>query len=343
MRYTSLDGLRGVAALSVLLSHYCNQTGLLGGMFGHGGGQLGVMLFFSLSGFLMGKLYMHRPINLMGAASFFRARVARVFPLYIAVVLVSFGAYALFGEASPFFPVTADILPHHLVFWYGVEILWTIPVEVQFYLLFPVIWWLFHRMGVSTLWALGLVAAAIMLLHYPNRPMLFGHFHFFAIGIALGSIKDTTKDDGMNGIFVAAALGYLLSFPGVLAAAGLALDEILVGPVFRTPWMSMAHLVVIATLLWAAVKAPWADLVLGHRSMVFVGNVSYSLYLLHIPVLHYVEQIALVQAYPLVFFPLFLAISLGVAWASFRFLETPARKWIGGKRRPSGTDAAPAA
>lgn len=49
-----LDGLRGLAAYIVLVSHASNMTGLWGTLLGNGAGQFGVMLFFVLSGFLMG-------------------------------------------------------------------------------------------------------------------------------------------------------------------------------------------------------------------------------------------------------------------------------------------------
>ena len=59
----ALDGLRGLAAVIVLVSHVSNNVGLWGGVLGHGGGQIGVMIFFVLSGYLMGFLYLDRPFN----------------------------------------------------------------------------------------------------------------------------------------------------------------------------------------------------------------------------------------------------------------------------------------
>jgi len=89
-RRPELDGLRGVAALIVLLSHVSNKTGLWGGIFGRGGGQIGVMLFFVLSGYLMGMLYLDRPFRRIEVQRYVVHRGARIVPLYYLIVLLSF-------------------------------------------------------------------------------------------------------------------------------------------------------------------------------------------------------------------------------------------------------------
>ncbi|TIW24509.1 MAG: acyltransferase, partial [Mesorhizobium sp.] len=62
-RLQNLDGLRGLAALLVVAGHLCNVLGVLPGIFGAGGAQVGVQLFFCLSGFLMGMLYLNAPFG----------------------------------------------------------------------------------------------------------------------------------------------------------------------------------------------------------------------------------------------------------------------------------------
>jgi peptidoglycan/LPS O-acetylase OafA/YrhL len=87
IRYGSLDGLRGLAAFTVLMTHFSNFTNIWGGVLGYGAGQLGVMLFFCLSGFLMARLYMDRPFTFGAVCDFFRRRLARVVTLYLALVV----------------------------------------------------------------------------------------------------------------------------------------------------------------------------------------------------------------------------------------------------------------
>ena len=59
----ALDGLRGLAALIVAVSHLSAMTGIAVGFFGSARGQLGVILFFALSGFLMAHMYFEAPFS----------------------------------------------------------------------------------------------------------------------------------------------------------------------------------------------------------------------------------------------------------------------------------------
>ena len=88
-----LNTLRGLAALIVVISHYSNDTLILGGLLGYGAGQLGVMLFFVLSGFLMTHLYGTQALDSSAAKRFAIARIARVVPLFVVVVIASYALY----------------------------------------------------------------------------------------------------------------------------------------------------------------------------------------------------------------------------------------------------------
>jgi peptidoglycan/LPS O-acetylase OafA/YrhL len=76
MEIRKLNMLRGIAALIVVVSHYSNSTNILHGILGHGAGQIGVMIFFILSGFLMSYLYMDTAFNRNEIATFMIARIA---------------------------------------------------------------------------------------------------------------------------------------------------------------------------------------------------------------------------------------------------------------------------
>ena len=149
VHYRSLDGLRGLAAYTVVVSHFSNSTGIFGGLFGSGAGQVGVLLFFVLSGFLMGRLYFDRPLSVTRVGDFFRRRFARVVPLYLIVVLASYLWLRWYGIPWPLYGVTGDALLAHLLFVDGTGILWTVPTEIQFYVLFPLFWLFAARFGVS--------------------------------------------------------------------------------------------------------------------------------------------------------------------------------------------------
>ena len=86
--HPALDGIRGFAALIVVISHSAN-AGFLPNLLGHGLGQMGVALFYALSGFLMAHLYLHRPFDAAAIRQFALRRAARVLPLFYAVILMA--------------------------------------------------------------------------------------------------------------------------------------------------------------------------------------------------------------------------------------------------------------
>ena len=137
-----LNTLRGLAVLIVVVSHFANETGFHKAL-GNGGGQFGVMLFFLLSGFLMTYLYYGQPPDKSNFRSFAVARFARVVPLFYVVVIASF-LLTRFGP-PPYNTLLYNIpdggmLLSHLLFLHGTSVLWTIPPEIQFYVLFGLVW-----------------------------------------------------------------------------------------------------------------------------------------------------------------------------------------------------------
>jgi len=141
-----------------------------------GFGVIGVMLFFVLSGFLMGSLYLSKPANFSSVSGFVNKRFARVYPLYF-VVLVLFGtAYGLSG-----FEIFT-----HLVFLDGQYVFWTVLVEVKFYGLFIILWLALQgrseRTQFITLLALYL---ACMFLPQMDKGSLLQNLQIFVLGMMI--------------------------------------------------------------------------------------------------------------------------------------------------------------
>ncbi|MCK5539118.1 MAG: acyltransferase [Bacteroidales bacterium] len=119
----TLDGLRGIAVIIVLMSHTAAF-----GMYGHG--SLGVLLFFFLSGFVLTLPYTENPKTLLNKKELFRYvinRILRIVPLYIVIVLF----YTLYWgmDTSWFF--------YNVSFLKGWNHFWSVAEEVRFYILFP--------------------------------------------------------------------------------------------------------------------------------------------------------------------------------------------------------------
>jgi peptidoglycan/LPS O-acetylase OafA/YrhL len=334
MRYAALDGLRGLAALLVVLSHFSNRTGIWGGRLGHGGGQIGVMLFFLISGFLMARLYLGEEPTTRSLARFAQRRIARVVPLYIFVVLVSFATVSMFGTDTGMYPITADNLSEHVFFLRGVGVLWSIPVEIQFYLLFVIIWVATGYVRGFMLFAAALAAIAILCIFIPETSEehpngLFYYLHFFLAGTVIavahgaGVIRQTKW---WSVAFCMLAFAPLLMMPRIgLKLFGWSLEL----------WESPLTLLILALLLISALVSSLADKVLGGAVGRFCGDISYSVYLVHIPILFWITLVS-PPISTAMFLLTFLIIVALVSWMTYRLIERPSRRIINavGHREP---------
>lgn len=155
----ALDGIRGLAIILVMLHHFegvlpfCNAAvGIIKALFYCG--WMGVDLFFALSGFLITGIL----LDTRNAANYFRAfyarRVLRIFPLYYSVLILILGGAALLNPRPRVVPLVADqklyllYVMNWLTLWkghWGANILghfWSLAVEEQFYLIWPLCVWL---------------------------------------------------------------------------------------------------------------------------------------------------------------------------------------------------------
>ena len=143
MTIKSLDGLRGLAVLLVLLSHMSNaQMHLLPFLDFSGLGKAGVYLFFSLSAFLLtwqaleaGTASLKDPKYWLG---YLLRRILRIYPLYALALTASFVITHYAPGYSPKIGSAEELLRHSLLLQ-GNSIYWAIPVEFLYYLLLPLV------------------------------------------------------------------------------------------------------------------------------------------------------------------------------------------------------------
>jgi peptidoglycan/LPS O-acetylase OafA/YrhL len=175
-RIPALDGVRGVATLTVIFSHFQFDDRFGNEWWwklGHTG-WLGVDLFFVLSGFLITGILMGQKDKPNYFYNFYRRRALRILPMYYFIILLCALAI-VFIEQQPqrlwegydglqwfvfFVPNFALALKGTWVYqttWVGMSHLWSLAVEEQFYFIWPVVVWVLSRR-----W-LGIVSAVIML------------------------------------------------------------------------------------------------------------------------------------------------------------------------------------
>lgn len=281
----------------------------------------------------MAHLYLERPASISEVGRFFQRRAARVLPLFFLVAGISYTAY------PHLFPIaTAGELMDHLLVIKGASILWTIPVEIHFYLLFPLIWLLYAKTGsaksilVCAILAVVLMAVKPMNSHFLSAKDLQTSGEFFLGGLLVAmvlpyvSVPQRVADIG----FIISLIALVLIFPLVrVALFGGSRPS-----VFRDP----EYVIVCVALLATAAMSPLARALFGSAPMSFLGKISYSVYLLHLPVLWAIQHVSLVTAYWPIHFLVAGLCTLAVAAGSHRWVESPARDWInaiGAKDRPS--------
>ncbi|TGS18149.1 MULTISPECIES: acyltransferase [unclassified Mesorhizobium] len=316
VRLYNLDGLRGFSAMLVVFGHLFNQLGVLGGIFGDGGAQVGVQIFFALSGFLMGFLYLRFHIRKLAAIDFLRRRTARVFPMYVAVVLASYLSLSYAGHPI-FYAVNSSNLVEHLLFVKGVSVLWTVPVEVHFYLIFIFIWLVF-----SVNRAIGIISLAAMipvLLFIPDplaiRP---SQLSFFLIGIMASLVPPFRS----NTAFALAVCAIFVAMPAVSKTLGITVFEF---------WRSPLNVAATGTLLYTSINAPLAKLTFGSLPARYIGQISFSVYLLHWPIMAAITTHTDVDDNgPLYVFTV-VVLTLLISSLTYFSIEAPARRWITGR------------
>lgn len=267
----NLDGLRGLACLLVVLTHIPTAFRI------PALGDTGVAIFFTLSGFLMGYLYGDRPWTFASTARYAIARFSRIAPIYWAVILFSIAMTALDAGFYPQIEGTTQIL-RHLAFSGSISVYWSIPPEVQYYLLFIVLWggWALRHKHPAWLVTLALACSIVVLLqaHWPGISVLH-KLHFFLLGTLAGLAP---RPD------LARQRGFAWLQAGALAALTL--------PLFVVHQQSALYQIIpVAGLVAAALyllsfSTRWTSLIFAAPLMRAIGRGSFSIYLMHMIVIH---------------------------------------------------------
>jgi peptidoglycan/LPS O-acetylase OafA/YrhL len=336
----ALTGVRFLAAWYVVLFHafpglahrYPLPRGI-GIFLSHG--YLAVGLFFVLSGFILAYTYEGQVDVSSGKARFWEARFARIYPVYILSLALSywfttnlhFGTrLAVLGMVQTWNPLNPDMGGA----WNYPA--WTLSTEAFFYLCFPfVVPWISRRSDRALFWAIAALLAVCLLAHTPVRglgdwahsphlldrvvPLPVFRLPEFLVGTVLG--LRFLRDEGATG----QASRPLRVYPAVLAT--LAILSLPLGD-----WVSLVILPFSVLVYELARDAGWLARFLSTRTMVVLGGASYAIYLLRWPVTTWAR--VLLSGLPSGFVrvgellaPLVLILfSIGV----FRYWEEPSRK-----------------
>jgi peptidoglycan/LPS O-acetylase OafA/YrhL len=323
-RKTALDGLRGAAAVLVLCAHlgllpnFPSPTG-----YGPVGGQLGVWIFFVLSGYLLGHIYLNRACDGLNVRHYLIRRGGRILPLYY--VAVTFGLIMQANGDLLFGGTILSALYHYLCLR-GSGVLWTVAIEVQFYLLFVALWWISTKSRAVLYTILSLVIVIPFLM--PLAPARLIYMPFFAVGVLISQAPLLARSQwAWAALFLGFAIATLvIIFPIANAIGAPARLE-----------MSI-YLAVVGGLLLASVQSDLARWLLGNPIASYIGKISFSIYLVHVPVIVLLRNYTSLSQLenPALFAMSAAAITLVLSALSYRYIERPGQTlaaWLAGSGR----------
>lgn len=340
-----IDGMRALAVVPVILYH--------AGLRWFSGGYIGVDVFFVISGFLITAIILKEHVaGTFTIAGFYERRARRILPalFFVMVVCLPFAwLWMLPNELEAFGRSVAAValFVSNIFFWHTSGYFdlasaekpllhtWSLGVEEQFYLLFPLFLTMLWRSGIRRprAWLMIIMALSFVLsewsLHrnvdsaYYLAPMRA--WELMAGAVLAVSGRARTSSGSVQPIA-----------KNVLACCGLAL--ILV-PVFvfddTTVFPGHNALAPVAGTMLAVVYATpetWVGRFLTMRCMVWLGTISYSAYLWHQPLFAF-ARLSSANVRPWWEFVALGCLSIGLAYVSHRFIEAPLRNRRRGSRR----------
>ena len=334
LRYRrEIDGLRALAVLPVVAFH-ASVSAMPGGF-------LGVDIFFVISGYLITTILLNE--HQAGGISilrFYERRIRRILPALFLVMLVSipfawmwmlpkqfveyahsmiavplFGSNILFWQESGYFAQAADLKPFLHT--------WSLAVEEQFYVFFPLALAYFLRFGRTTVLLLILMAfgASLGLSEYGAHNFARANF-LLAPGRAWQLLAGTLCAFYLQGNSRQPE-SQVLSLLGLLLVVG---SILVFRPSFHTPEViTLFPVVGVMLIILFAGPGTWTGRILGTRFLVGIGLISYSLYLWHQPVFAFARIRSMSPLEPFTYVGL-VFLSLILATLSWRFVERPFRR-----------------
>ena len=334
-----IDGLRALAVISVIIEHF-NKALLPSG-------YLGVDIFFVISGYVISSSLSSNPANSFGdfITGFYSRRLKRLVPALILCVLATSFLICLFdpnpltslrtGE-SALFGLSNMYLLKHSTDYFGASAqlnafthTWSLGVEEQFYLLFPVIFWFTgftrqHRKGSRNLIGILGVLTGCSILLFIRESIAYSPAAFFLMPARFWELS--------AGCLVFIALNREPSFVALMMkrmpplAILLSLAAALFIPDRYSIYTTIA--VVLLTALLIACVGPGTSgyKILASPAAMYVGRISYSLYLWHWPVLVISRWTVGIHSW---LAPLQVGLMLLLAATSYKYVESPLRraKW----------------
>ena len=351
-----IDGLRAIAVLSVIIFHFIGSA--------LPNGYLGVDIFFVISGFLItGIIHKSCLTNSFSLKEFYIRRVRRLFPAFISVLFVSCAvAYLLFipSELLPFaksalasLGFSSNILFYSEVGYFDAHSqlkpllhTWSLAVEEQFYIIFPLLLIALHKWlkkyvacAIALLLVASLTAYLVTAFQAHDLDLAFYMLPMRAWELLIGAYlaikakQPSTTTPSANKIQATSILGLSLILmslilPEEITKQPLNIMGIQTNP--NEPKVLLNTIVTIGTALLLYAGSSPCPKTLVYRTLslppsIFIGKISYSLYLWHWP-LYVFASYYFLDDLPKIAKALLILLSILFAYLSWRFIEQPVRQ-----------------
>jgi peptidoglycan/LPS O-acetylase OafA/YrhL len=323
-----LDGLRGVAALYILLHHSCRLAFLTiatpKAFFFFGWGHAVVTIFIAISGYCLSLPVVRSGLTLKGGAlHFYRKRARRILTPYYASLAMGIMMFAFLTAPGHRLSIFTDSLNRKAIIAHLFMVhnwlpdvmftingpLWSVAMEMQIYMLFPLIVLGWKRFG--TIWMLAstfLLSHLVFFLSGHRGPA--NYLFIFVLGAWAANLSPGKRN-----------MVYLKSMFYICMIAFLALPDI------KDVYSDLLVGVGVSCMMAVCAQTTlfWPRSVLSLRFFTWLGGFSYSIYLIH-SVLQsiYLRMPWIPAGFPLLFFLLgIIPIILGVSYLFHMTIERP--------------------
>lgn len=332
-----IDGLRAIAIVLVVLFHAFPTGGK--------GGFIGVDIFFVISGFLISTIiFQNLKSNSFSFIEFYQRRINRIFPAFIVILIASLligwfvllaDEYALLGKhvaagsgfisnfvlwsESGYFDLNSEMKP--------LLHLWSLGVEEQYYIVWPLLLWFLYKRNINLIPAILILGLASFLLNVAtvtNNPAEafyspLTRFWELVIGSSLAHLmlfnQPLLQKLGPFNANFRSILGSILMIAGVFF---ITKENAFPG------WWALLPTMGTALVISAGSHAWLNRMVLSNRLLVWVGLISFPLYLWHWSLLSF-ARIMEMQLPSRDTRLSIIIISIVLAWLTYRFIEKPIR------------------
>ncbi|MEN9017645.1 MAG: acyltransferase family protein [Hellea sp.] len=346
MKYRSdIDGLRAIAVVSVIAFH--------SGIVLLSGGYVGVDVFFVISGYLITTLIFKEIKNrTFSFRAFYKRRAARLLPaLSVTFAIVSiFGLvfynnqafdnlgkelfFSSFGAANILFANGVNYFAKDEAYQPLIH-LWSLGVEEQFYIIWPILLLLAYRFYKSIIMPLVYILFFISLalsISAVEESLTKGYFllQYRAFELLVGVITALHLQHN-NGNNIPELMKKMLSYFGMflIVIPMFLLNKNSSFPGYNALWPCLGTALIIAFPNNGLITK-----ILSHKSFIFIGLISYPLYLYHQPLISFIYFLNF-KLQPFEIFSVVLFIAILGSWLTYKFIEIPIRKLSNSNKKKS--------